>query len=152
MNGNLEWFGHAGHFICGDLCRFHLTTLVNEKWVVSTVGEMWPERSSREIAARVYDPAWLVKNGHLKGDEFDAAYMMRFGYADIGCDRKYETMVFAWTGKRCVSAKCACGLPTIDPSELDFGAYNTAGEATKGHRAMVEKWSSIEARPTGETK
>ena len=34
-----EWFGNAGHFICADKCRFHLTTLVG-KILVSTVGQM----------------------------------------------------------------------------------------------------------------
>lgn len=34
-----RWFGNAGHFICGQDCRFHLTTLVGP-WLVSTVGQL----------------------------------------------------------------------------------------------------------------
>ena len=34
-----KWYGHAGHFICGHKCRFHLCTEVG-KYLVSTVGEL----------------------------------------------------------------------------------------------------------------
>lgn len=37
-----EWFGNAGHFICGHNCRFHLCTLVGG-YLVSTVGQL-PKR------------------------------------------------------------------------------------------------------------
>ena len=37
----LEWFGNAGHLCVGHKCRFHLCTLINDKWVVSTVGEYY---------------------------------------------------------------------------------------------------------------
>ena len=134
-----QWFGHAGHFICAHWCRFHLCTKVGD-YLVSTVGEYWPERSSREIHARIHDPAWLARNQHRKGDDFDLAYMERFGFEDIGFERKYETMVFK-AGKPCTSAECGCGLPKIDSSELDFGAYNDAGTATRGHLAICERWS-----------
>lgn len=49
-----EWYGHPAHFICGDKCRFHLATKVG-KYLVSTVGELWPERRVREIHAEVHD-------------------------------------------------------------------------------------------------
>ena len=134
-----KWFGNAAHFICGSDCRFHLATKVG-KYIVSTVGQYWPCRGSREIHAEVRDPQWLSENRHLKGDYFDAAYMKKFGYQDIGCDRKFETMVFK-AGPICKSKECDCGLPTIDGSELDFMGYNTAGEATKGHMKLCKKWS-----------
>lgn len=137
-----EWFGSPGHFICADKCRFHLTTKVG-KYLVSTVGELWPERGLREIHAKIYDPQWFKANVSLKCDYFDAAYMERFGFEDIGCDRKYETMVFE-AGERCDSPGCNCGLPRINGSELDFGAYNSAGEANAGHLALCEKWAKAE--------
>lgn len=134
-----EWFGHAAHFICGRWCRFHLATKVGD-YLISTVGEYWPERGSREIHARIHDAKWLAKNQHLKGDYFGAAYMKRFGYDTIGCDRKYETMVFA-AGPRCKAKDCGCGLPEIGGSEIDFLGYNDAGSATKGHMALCARWS-----------
>ncbi len=133
-----KWFGHAGHLIVGYACRFHLCTLIGEH-LVSTVGEYWPEREVREIHAKVYDPGWLKENRHLNGDTFDAAYMKRFGYEDIGCDRKYETMVFKVSGKTCTAEDCNCGMPTIIPDELDFAGYNAAGSAMTGHYTMCEK-------------
>lgn len=134
-----KWFGHAGHFICGHKCRFHLCTQVG-KYLVSTVGEYWPERSSREIHASVYDPVWLAANRHRLGDDFDHAYMKRFGYKTVGCDRKFETMVFR-AGAPCKVKDCECGLPGIDGSELDFAGYNDAGSATRGHVKLCRKWA-----------
>ncbi len=135
---NWKWFGHAGHLVVGDKCRFHLTTKVG-RYLVSTVGEYWPERSSREIHAKVYDPKWLAENQHLKGDEFDHAYMKKFGFETIGYDRKYETMVFK-AGKACSSKECGCGLPEINGSELDFLGYNNATDAATGHLKLCNKW------------
>ena len=134
-----KWFGNVGHFICGDYCRFHLTTKVG-KYLISTVGQLWPERSSREINANILDNKWLSENVHLKGDNFDHAYMKRFGYEEIGYDRTFETMVFK-TGKACNAKECGCKLPEIYGSERDFSAYQTAVEATKGHMKLCLKWS-----------
>lgn len=139
-----QWFGHAAHFICGRWCRFHLATQVG-RYLVSTVGEYWPGRSSREIHAKVHDPAWLAENVHRKGDDFDAAYMKRFGYEEIGYERTYETMVFK-AGKPCRSKDCGCGLPAINGNELDFTAYHDAGSATAGHRRLVAKWRRRQQR------
>ena len=139
-----QWFGNAGHLIVSEWCRFHLTTKVGD-YLVSTVGEYWPERPSREIHARVHDLAWLVENQHLKCDDFDAAYMKRFGYRTVGLDRKYETMVFR-AGKPCAAPECGCGLPNIDGQELDFGSYNDAASATRGHMELCEKWSRAALR------
>lgn len=142
MNREWKWFGNAGHFICGASCRFHLTTQVG-KYIVSTVGQYWPERPVREIHATVHDPAWFMAHGHLKGDEFDAEYMNKFGYEQIGCDRTFETMVFK-AGKTCKASGCDCGLPKIEPSELDYEPANTAGEATKNHMKLCQKWAKKE--------
>lgn len=133
-----KYFGNAAHFICGDKCRFHIATKVG-RYLVSTVGELWPERTSREIHADVYDAKWLAANRHRKGDDFDYAYMQRFGYEDIGCDRKYETMVFK-AGAPCTAKDCGCGMPSIASSEIDFAAYNDRAAATKGHEAMCRKY------------
>lgn len=143
MRRNWKWFGHAGHFICARDCQFHLCTLVG-KHLVSTVGEYWPDRQVREIHAQVHDQKWLNENRHLKGDTFDSAYMKKFGFETIGCDRKYETMVFL-AGQPCDRKDCGCGLPEISGSELDFGGYNDAKAATEGHYKLCEKW----ARKTG---
>lgn len=136
---NWKWFGNAGHFICAQWCRFHLCTQVG-KYLVSSVGEYWPERGVREIQAKVYDPRWLAENRHRKGDDFDFLYMKKFGFAEIGCDRKYETMVFL-AGKPCDAPGCGCGLPAIDGSELDSGSYNDAKSATEGHMELCQKYA-----------
>ena len=133
-----RWFGHAAHFICGSHCRFHLATQIG-RYLISTVGELWPERGSREIHAEALDATWLAANRHLKGDAFESAYMKRFGYEEIGCDRKYETMVFK-AGAPCKAKGCECGLPSIDGSKLDFAGYNDAKAAAAGHARLLAKW------------
>lgn len=133
-----KWFGHAAHLIVSDKCRFHLATKVG-KYLVSTVGEYWPERPSREIHAKVYDPKWLEENQHLKGDTFDSAYMKRFGFETVGCDRKYETFVFK-AGAPCTAKGCDCGLPSIDGSEIDTLPANDAKTATQNHYKLCKKF------------
>lgn len=87
------WMPHAGHYILGDRCKFHLNTYVGG-FIVSTIGELWNDQAVRRIHADVHDRSWYVANQHRKGDDFDAAYFKRFGYDEIGADRRYETMVF----------------------------------------------------------
>lgn len=129
--------GHVGHFICGSKCQFHLNTCVG-KYIVSTVGELWPERSVREIHANMRDPKWHKDNNRLRGDEYDHAYMKKFGFEEIGCNRKYETMVFK--AKKDKENKC-CPYTVSDWSEVDMYGYNTAENAYKGHLEMCNKWS-----------
>ena len=81
------WMPHAGHLCVGHDCRFHLSTFVG-KYIVSTVGEYWPDRQIREIHAKVHNPEWFEKSKHLKGDYWDAAYFKEFGYEEIGMNRK----------------------------------------------------------------
>ena len=133
---NWIWMPHAGHFICGHDCRFHLATYVG-KYIVSTVGEYWPDRQVREIHAQVHDPIWYGKNRILKGDYFEAEYFKRFGYTEIGLDRKYETMVFKATKSK---EKC-CPYEMVS-GEKDFDGYNTAADAYKGHLRLCKKWSN----------
>lgn len=136
-----KWFGSAGHFICAHLCRFHLTTQVG-KYLISTVGEMWQEEAVRRIFAKIRDREWLRKNKHLKGDYFDVAYMKRFGFEKIRCDRLYETMVFK-ADKVCKIKECNCGIPSINGHELDFLPANTSGEAAQNHMSLCEKYASF---------
>lgn len=137
--GDWKWFGHAAHFICAEWCRFHMATQVGN-YIVSTVGEYWPPRTVREIHASSRDAEWFEENRHLLGDYFDAAYMKRFGFHEIGYKRKYETMVFE-AGKPCAEEFCNCGLPTISGTEIAFNGYSTAGDAARGHLALREKFA-----------
>jgi len=131
------WMPHAGHFIGGDYCHFRLSTYVG-KYIVSTVGELfWGDQVNR-IKAEVYDKEWYAENKSKLGDDFTRAYMKKFGYNEIGCGRKYETMVF----KAKKSDKCgACPYIMLKATEIDFEGYNEAEEAFKGHYAMCNKWS-----------
>lgn len=133
---NWVWMPHAGHFICGNKCQFHLSTYVG-KYIVSTIGELWFDRKSREIHAEVYDPIWLAENKDRKGDDFDNAYMRKFGFEEIGCNKKFETMVFK--AKRS-NNKC-CPWEMVSGVEIDFDGYNSANDAYKGHLKMCKKWS-----------
>lgn len=122
---NWIWFGNAAHFICGMWCRFHLATQVG-KVLVSTVGQYVHPRHGQ--GREDLEAQWLKEN--WPGE-------------DIGCDRKYETMVFL-AGEICTLEACGCGLPAISGSELDFRGYNRADEANLGHREMCELWASEE--------
>lgn len=140
-----KWFGSAGHLIVAQWCRFHLCTQVG-KYLVSTVGEYWPDVKVRKIHAKIHDPKWLAENEHLRGNAFDAVYMRRFGFEEIGAGRKYETMVFE-AGVPCEAEGCRCGMPNAKSwAELDGQGYNDAGEATRGHMAMCEKWAVMSLR------
>ena len=132
------WMPHAGHFILAGKCKFTLNTYVGT-YIVSTVGELWPERGVREIHAQVYDPQWLTKNKQFMGDNFDSVYFKRFGYEDVGCDRKFETMVF----KAKKSKDECCPYEIIVSKNKDVGAYNTPGEAYRGHLRLCDKWSKL---------
>lgn len=131
------WMPHAGHLCVGNSCRFHLATYVG-KYIVSTVGEYWPERAVREIHAQIHDKEWFLKNRELKGDYFDAEYMKRFGFEEIGYQRKYETMVF----KAVKSENKCCPYVMESGSDVDMDGYNTPEEAFQGHLKMCKKWSA----------
>lgn len=120
-----KWFGSVGHFICGRWCRFHLATQVGI-WFISTVGEYVHPRHSEGSERK--ESEWLKEN--WPGE-------------DIGCDRKYETMVFT-AGLPCTREGCNCGMPLPDDyTEIDANGYNTAGDATAGHMKMCEKYAMI---------
>ena len=129
------WMPHTGHFILGHRCRFHLNTYVNG-YIISTVGELWNDRIIREIHAGIYDPQWLLKNEHLKGDYFDTAYFNKFGFEEIACGIKYETMVFSAEKS---TVQC-CPYIISAGSDIDLAGYNDAGEAYKGHLRLCKQY------------
>lgn len=132
---------HAGHLIVSSHCQFHLNTYVGN-FIVSTVGEWWPERPVREIHAQVHDPKWLVENQHLKGDYFDVAYMKRFGFEEIGADRLYETMVFKAQKEANPEYQC-CPYTQISGESVDMEGYNDRAEAFRGHYELCMKYSKL---------
>lgn len=110
---------HSGHLIVGSDCRFHLNTYV-DGYIISTVGEWWPERRAREIHAQIHDP--------------------KFDYEEIGAGRKYETMVF----KAKKSNNKCCAYTASNWEALYFDGYNAAYEAVEGHYKMCEEWAKEE--------
>ena len=125
------WMPHAAHFILGNYCRFHLATYVGG-YVVSTVGELFPDEPVREIYAK---SRGVTLEG--AGDERDAYYLEKIGFEDIGFKRKYETMVFKAKPSR---HKC-CPFASVDGNDLDVEGYNDAGDAYEGHLRMCKKWA-----------
>ena len=118
----IEHFGFPGHFICGRWCRFHITTVVGEKYLISTIGEyVHPKNSGGSEKAEL---EYMAKNPN--GEE-------------IGHGRHYETMVFR-AGKRCKAEGCNCGQPKICGDEIAFRGYNDPGSATQGHNELVAKY------------
>jgi hypothetical protein len=136
---------HPAHFICAHDCRFHLATKVGD-YIVSTVGEYWPERVVREIHAKAYDPEWLDANKPLLGDDFNRAYSERFGWMDIGHERKYETMVFKAVPADDAHSCCPWRIDVSD--NVDSRGYNDATEAYRGHLELCEKWAKAEVPST----
>lgn len=109
---NWIWMPHPAHFICSYKCHFFLATYVG-KYIVSTVGEM---ADTNEHHERCQKGTW----------------------EEIGCGRKYETMVFKAVKDK--ENKC-CPWSVNVETELDVKAYNTAEEATEGHYKLCNKWS-----------
>lgn len=133
---NWVWMPHAAHLIVGNDCRFILATYVG-KYIVSTVGELWPDRVVREIHAKVHDSRWFLENKNLRGDNFNVAYFEKFGFETIGVGRIYETMVFK---AKKSTLKC-CPYRIISGEDIDFGGYNKPEEASEGHMKLCRKWS-----------
>ena len=125
------WLPHSAHFICAFDCRFHLATYVG-KYIVSTIGELFPDSPVREIIA-------TSKNIELvgKGDSRVADYMSKIGYSELGYERKYETMVF----KAEKSKEPCCKYQIKNGDNLDFLGYNLPNKAYEGHMKLCDKWS-----------
>lgn len=125
------WMPHNGHFIMGKYCQFVLNTKVGN-YIVSTVGELWPDSQVRKIHADVHKK---IISG--RGDEWDANYFKEFGFEEIGYGRKYETMVF----KAVKSKEPCCPWVMASPSDIDGAAYNDARDAYLGHYKLCDKYS-----------
>lgn len=129
------WMPHPAHFICARDCRFFLATRVGP-YVVSTVGEMIPDAPVREIYAQSRGIDLVGR-----GDERLADYMRKIGYEEIGCGRKYETLVFR---AKAADEKNSCCPWRIDvSSELDGRGYNEPHDAYQGHLELCRKWSEM---------
>lgn len=133
MTTKAEWIfmPHPGHFIGSFDCRFHLNTYVNG-FIVSTVGEYFPDEPVREILA---ETRGIKLRGF--GDDRKHSYMQKIGYEDIGFDRKYETMVFkAQKG----STTCCPYVAVHDGNgELAMRGYRSADDAYQGHLALCHQ-------------
>ena len=127
------WMPHAGHFICGNDCKFHLNTYVGG-YIVSTVGELEPDMAVREIKARVRG---ITLEG--MGDARRADAMKKLGWDEIGCGRTYETMVFKAT--KAPKDEGCCPWRQVSGSSVDFEGYNDAESAREGHMKLCEKWA-----------
>jgi len=116
-NNKWEWFGHAGHFIACNSCRFHLCTKVG-KYLVSTVGDYYIMNYSNNREER-------TPLSTFDGDDF------------------FETMVFRASKRRCTSKECGCGLPLTRGMDLERVRYSTAKEAKRGHLKLCEEYSNL---------
>jgi hypothetical protein len=125
------WMPHPAHFICAFDCRFHLATKVG-KYIVSTVGEYFPDEPVREILAK---SRGIVLEG--RGDARKNDYMRKIGFEEIGLGRMYETMVFPMKSS---GRDSCCPWVPADHRELDAAGYNDPRLAYEGHMAMCEKW------------
>ena len=119
------WMPHAGHFICGNDCQFHINTHVNG-YIISTVGEYVPDSAIREIRGR---------QTALIGD----AEKYDYGFKEIGVGRTYETMVF----KAKKSKNRCCPYEMVSGDDIDFSGFNDPGKAYLGHLRMVSKWKKM---------
>jgi len=113
-----------------------MNTYVNG-YIVSTVGEYWPDYRIRKIIAESKKIEVIGE-----GDSWNADYMKKIGFEDIGYNRKYETMVFR--AKK--SEESCCPYIALNFSDLEFYGYNDAGAAFAGHNNMIKKYSEIDKK------
>ncbi len=139
--GRQSWLfmPHAGHFICGSNCRFHLNTYVNG-WIVSTVGEYLPDSAVREVLAKCRG---IKLEG--KGDSRERDWLSKSGFEKIGLDRLYETMVFRAVTSEYSGFSCCPKVPETGNS-VDFEGYNLPGDAATGHDKMCLKWAERDVK------
>lgn len=134
------WMPHPAHFICSHDCKFVMATKVG-KYIVSTVGEYFPDAPIREINVECRG---IKLEG--KGDARRANYMQKLGFEDIGYNRKYETMVFkaqSFKKKYPKETEICCPFAIIVSKNTDSNGYNKASDAFKGHYKMCDKWSKL---------
>lgn len=109
-NANVKHCGSQHHFI--GKCNFHLTTLTDNGYVVSTVGE-YPDA--------------------LKGGK-------EFQPLGIASDDLYETMVFH--AAPCSPSHACGIDADVGRGEQQTVRYSTPRAANEGHFAAVERWSA----------
>ncbi len=136
------WMPHPGHFCAAKDCRFFLNTYVNG-YIVSTVGEYWPDSAVRKIFANSRG-----KDIEGIGDYFDANYLNEFGYEKIGFDRLYETMVFKAESSD-ERDSCCPFRAYIRGGELVLKGYNDPTDAYKGHLEICNLYDSISNETIG---
>lgn len=134
------WMAHPAHFICGHDCHFTLSTYVGD-FIVSTVGEYWPDRMVREIFAK---SRGIEIEG--RGDAWDTNYREKIGYEPIGWERTYETMVFKAKPAPAGLGAICCPWRIDSGTEVDFAGYNSPDDAREGHYALCEKWGAEGAK------
>lgn len=129
------WMPHAGHLCVGNWCRFKLNTYVGN-YIVSTVGEYFPDAPVREILAE-------SRKIQLEGIGDDRAndFRRKIGYEEIGSGRLYETMVFQARKSGNIGRAC-CPYEPTSFENIDFEGYNTPEEALKGHMKLCAKWAN----------
>lgn len=122
MGSRVE-MAHAAHFICGDKCAFKRATVVNQKFIVSTVGEFQPNVVKKGLSQQ------LRARNDLDPIE------------PLGASPKhlYETMVFK---ARKSSLKC-CPFKMMNGHSLETEQYASAKAAALGHEKLVKKWSRV---------
>ena len=86
-----EWLGHAGHYIMGHKCLFHLATKVG-KYLISTVGDCHLEISPNKIGEKI-----PVGSG---AKEFFSTYVFKAG-KKLACGCYGLKSVPEIEGKRC---------------------------------------------------
>lgn len=108
----LNWkpLGYPMHFCCSERCTFRLATLIEQKIVVSTIGEFRPGMFEGKMEMESL-------GGYLRED--DKTY--------------YETYVFR------VESFAKDGVPNIG-KQLDGTRCRTADEAYALHTEMCEKF------------
>jgi len=130
-----KWMPHPAHFICSKDCKFFLATEVGG-YIVSTVGEYWPDSKIREIFARSRG----IKIAGI-GDSWDAEYMEKIGFEEFGHGGYlYETMVFK-SAKMPKNGCDSCAFKIESGKNIDLDRYKTGNEARKGHYDLCRKWA-----------
>lgn len=114
MSKRQTWMGHAGHFIGGRNCSFHLNTHVNG-YIISTVGEYRPS---------------VAFDGDQMRPRRDADPPMPIGG---GKDSVFVAESY--------NSKC-CPFVMESGTELVCERYATADAAAEGHARYVEEWGS----------
>lgn len=133
------WMPHPAHFICAQDCKFFMATKIG-KYIVSTVGEYFPDYRIRKIFA---ESRGKVIEG--KGDEYDRNYMREIGFEELHFGGWfYETMVFkAIKSSRKGNQACkACPFQIESGQNIDEKWYKTPEEAYKGHYKLCNKWAN----------